>query len=662
MLNKKAFKISRVQTLLQVTEKTTRSAMFAKHSPPARRKQAALGTDRSKSRKKSDFLSVGEGERGSQATEVRNLSQLQPLMDNETVSPNISHQAVGTGAADQESQSGSLSKGEGEIERSQNPGNDIQLKDACSELVKGNVKPDEKRAGGSAVGKLSATMYKPFGTRSRSASLSGSEVAICKGGPNGSCGNEVVDADEAMQCDHCDKWYHCSCQEVPSATYRVAAKHKALMWLCKDCKEIIRASRGYNSVHEDIASLSTLIGKLMHSNMEQLQTVKGMLRDQHHELVQQLQDQEQAISSTSKKNEDEKLALEKVAKALEKSIDASNAEQLELAASVKEEQRQLMKVIDEQGQLLWSSLKDNETRQKSYASMVKGQCKEVVNTISTQIEKLPSEQINQKNKGTGNAPMQFTGIFDAFVDRERRKNNVVVHNLTESDGDTHTERMTKDRSKLGELLRRELNLNVRIVKTFRVGKYAPGKNRLLIATMDSEETKWEVVRIAPQLRGTDTGSNIFINPDLTKQEREQGKKLRGELAERRAKGERNLAIRRGRIIKLKQAPDGPDFEEHQEGRTEGEQVPQKEDPGNRSDRSDGYSSMNVAMPQTSASDAPTLTSQVNAVSGNAHDAADDGHLASSSSQSMQDRTDDGDASIGKHHGDDLAGQHKNQTN
>ena len=278
-------------------------------------------------------------------------------------------------------------------------------------------------------------MYKPFGSRSRSASLSGSEVAICKGGPNGGCGNEVVDADEAMQCDHCDKWYHCSCQEVPSATYRVAAKHKALMWLCKDCKEVIRANRGYKSVHEDIASLSTLIERLMHSNMEQLQTVKGMLRDQHHELVQQLQDQEQAISS--KKSEDEKLALEKVAEALEKSIDASNAEQLKLAASVKEEQRQLMKVIDEQGQLLRSSLKDNETRQKSYASMVKGQCKEVVNTISTQIEKLPSEQINKNNKGTGNAPMQFTGIFDAFVDRERRKNNVVVHNLTESDGDTH---------------------------------------------------------------------------------------------------------------------------------------------------------------------------------------------------------------------------------
>ena len=180
-------------------------------------------------------------------------------------------------------------------------------------------------------------MYKPFGARSQSASLSGSEVAICKGDPNGGCGNEVVDADEAMQCDQCDKWYHCLCQEVPSATYRVAVKHKALTWLCKDCKEIIRASRGYKSVHEDIASLSMLIERLMHSNMEQLQTVKGMLRGQHHELVQQLQDQEQAISS--KKSEDEKLALEKVAEALEKSIDASNAEQLKLAASVKEELR-----------------------------------------------------------------------------------------------------------------------------------------------------------------------------------------------------------------------------------------------------------------------------------------------------------------------------------
>ena len=55
-----------------------------------------------------------------------------------------------------------------------------------------------------------------------------------------------------------------------------------------------------------------------------------------------------------------------------------------------------------------------------------------------------------------------------------------------------------------------------------------------------------------------TGSNIYINPDLTKQEREDGKRLRSQLAERRAKGERNPIIRRAKIIKLVQVTDGSD--------------------------------------------------------------------------------------------------------
>ena len=314
--------------------------------------------------------------------------------------------------------------------------------------------------------------------------------------------------------------------------------------------------------------------------------------------------------------------------------------------------------MQEQGQLLDSSLNDSEKRQKSYASVVKGQCKEVMSTISMQIEKLPSKQVN--NKETSNAPMQFTGIFDAFVDRERRKNNVVVHNLPESDGDTHVERMTRDRSKLGELLRKELSLNARIVKTFHVGKFTQGKNCLLIATMDSEETKWEVVRIAPQLRGTDTGNNIYINPDSTEQEREEGKRLRSQLAECRAKGERNLVIHRGKIIKFMQASDGPDSEQLV-GRQETEQDRQEENSRNESNEHDMHNAGNETDPVTRASDAPTPTFNVSPARENAADVAADG-LPTSSCQLVQGSADGEHASHAGHHDQDVAEQHTPQRN
>ena len=216
----------------------------------------------------------------------------------------------------------------------------------------------------------------------------------------------------------------------------------------------------------------------------------------------------------------------------------------------------MLKLMEDQGKLLQSAMQERETMHKSYASVVKDECKEVLTTINSKMEKLPIRGQISCDKAPRNPNEQFTGIFDAFVDREKRKCNVVVHNLTESDGDTHNERMTQDRSRLKELLGKELHMNFHFTKSFRVGKFTEGKSRLLVATLDSEEAKWEVIRIAPQLRGTTMGSNIYINPDLTKPEREEGKRLRSELAERRNKGEHNLVIRNGRIVQRQQTRDG----------------------------------------------------------------------------------------------------------
>ena len=47
--------------------------------------------------------------------------------------------------------------------KSQNPEDDKPLKEARSEIVHNNAKANESKAGGSTVGKLRTTMYRPFG-------------------------------------------------------------------------------------------------------------------------------------------------------------------------------------------------------------------------------------------------------------------------------------------------------------------------------------------------------------------------------------------------------------------------------------------------------------------------------------------------------------------
>ena len=45
-------------------------------------------------------------------------------------------------------------------------------------------------------------------------------------------------------------------------------------------------------------------------------------------------------------------------------------------------------------------------------------------------------------------------------------------------------------------------MNVAVSKSFRGGKAVPGRNRLLIVTLETPGIKWDILRSAPQLRGT----------------------------------------------------------------------------------------------------------------------------------------------------------------
>ena len=74
--------------------------------------------------------------------------------------------------------------------------------------------------------------------------------------------------------------------------------------------------------------------------------------------------------------------------------------------------------------------------------------------------------------------------------------------------------------------------------------------RLLIVTRTDLETKRELLRSSSQLRSMPEWQHLFINPDLTPAERETNKKLRLELATRRASGKEDLIIKKGKIVKI----------------------------------------------------------------------------------------------------------------
>ena len=108
--------------------------------------------------------------------------------------------------------------------------------------------------------------------------------------------------------------------------------------------------------------------------------------------------------------------------------------------------------------------------------------------------------------------------------------------------------MKEDLDSFCRLVREELHLIVSATKCYRVGNRPDTRPRLLIVTMESEDLKWDVLRQAPQLKHSRYSPRIFINPDLPAQQRAEAKRLREELAQRKADGERNIKIQRGRIV------------------------------------------------------------------------------------------------------------------
>jgi len=138
------------------------------------------------------------------------------------------------------------------------------------------------------------------------------------------------------------------------------------------------------------------------------------------------------------------------------------------------------------------------------------------------------------------------------VERERRKLNVIIHNLPEPpDIPSSEQTKQKDIKKIGSLLSSEFKIETsKIQRAVRLGTPHPGshKPRLLLVELGDISTKRQLLRQATNLRKSTVWSNIYISPDLTPKERAHNKKLREELKARKDAGEKNIFIKHGKIM------------------------------------------------------------------------------------------------------------------
>lgn len=140
-------------------------------------------------------------------------------------------------------------------------------------------------------------------------------------------------------------------------------------------------------------------------------------------------------------------------------------------------------------------------------------------------------------------------VTEEVTQRIMRRRNVIIVGIPECELGSVDERRKADEKRVREVFE-ELNCDAASFdEVTRLGRIQTGKNRLLRIKFEREDQRQQVLRSSSRLRETSSSwmRRVFINPDRTKLEQEQGRALRDELRRRRENGEK-VFIRSGRVI------------------------------------------------------------------------------------------------------------------
>ena len=133
-----------------------------------------------------------------------------------------------------------------------------------------------------------------------------------------------------------------------------------------------------------------------------------------------------------------------------------------------------------------------------------------------------------------NLPLQ---VLDEVQNRFYRRNKLVIRGLPEPTTGSLDERKESDKNNLQQIVQYLTDEAVDIKNVTRVAKAKPSAPRMVKFTVKDEESKRSLLRKATSLRKSPNFKEIYIGPDSTPQQQLEDKLLRGELKERRARGE-----------------------------------------------------------------------------------------------------------------------------
>ena len=175
-----------------------------------------------------------------------------------------------------------------------------------------------------------------------------------------------------------------------------------------------------------------------------------------------------------------------------------------------------------------------------------------VDQLDTANAKLASrcQELQQKCSAALANKIDFDDVCRETEERWKRRNFIIISGLQEKTSGSLDERKSHDAESVKDLLVELDAQDCSIEEMTRIGRIDTSKPRLLRVKCEVED-KFKMLRQARKLRDSSNFKNVYINPDMTRFQRQKNAELRAELRRRREAGEK-VGIRRGQVVDLTQ--------------------------------------------------------------------------------------------------------------
>jgi hypothetical protein len=303
-------------------------------------------------------------------------------------------------------------------------------------------------------------------------------------GKCGNCSKEVLK--EGIECEVCDRWFHCKCEGVSAGTYRALEQDKSLHWYCSGCSSGVvsmwkKIQEGYDKMEAEIVKIKEELEGLKAQNVKvgQLEVEIGKGRTG----LMNLEVRVSKLESDKKKGEQQKT-------------------------------QEVLKEVDD--------LKQTFTQ--------------IVN-----------EQQEERNKEMKEKDKEIQHKMFEVMEREKRKNNLVFMGIKESTEKEEKEFMDKIMEILVEEVVISYDIIGRVGRKGAGDRDVIDKPRPLRICINDVGHKRLVLSRGKNLKGSEF-KQVFVAPDLTRMQQEEDKKLREKLKELRGAGKENIRIIKGEIV------------------------------------------------------------------------------------------------------------------